>query len=255
MSGISDMLDNFARMQGGGRTYNFSQGQAFRVAQAVQRVDIRHKSGTWNDQGKMYKMVLRGNTPGHMSEMGGVCATIAAFWVIFHAMQDYEQTNAFTRGRSVWQYLFDHNGLNMGAATNITVEHHQSSAHQLVYLENLLRKFKVKRRNRTMTGAANTHHFVPFNMSTTMSCANEITKVNGYKLIELKRSLDGSGGGHMVAAWSDMQDVLFMDPNLGEFWLPNARAFKAWLTVFWGHTYGRNNQYKSMRVHDFAYKA
>ena len=128
----SDRLAAFARMQGGGRTYDFSQGQAFRVGDP---------SG--DDLGKMYKMVLRGGKP-----MGGVCATLCAFWAAFHAQQDIGNyaENAFTKGRSVWDYLFNDGGLNLGAATNITVEHHLSSGHQVTYLESFLRKFKVIRR-------------------------------------------------------------------------------------------------------------
>src|SRR5262249_59570900 len=97
----SDALETYAKMHGGGRTYDFSQATVFKVAPP-----------TGDDQGKMYKMVLRNGKP-----MGGLCATICAFWAAFHAKQDSDnyQQNSFTKGRSVWDYLFNGGGLNTGA--------------------------------------------------------------------------------------------------------------------------------------------
>jgi len=193
----------------------------------------------------MYKMVLRNGRP-----MGGVCATICGFWVAFHSSQDTGKGESFTRGRSVWDYLFTDNGLNLGAAQNITAEHLQSTGNQMNYLENFMKNFGIKRRTKSMSGNAITHDFVPFSNTTVGRCSREITGIGGYKLIQMKKTLDGSGGGHMVAAWCDGADVLFMDPNMGEFWLPNKKTFHAWLQLFRNTTY---NAYKSIRVHDFAY--
>lgn len=248
-------IENAERV-GGSCTYRFSQGQALKIAQATQRYSASHQDGSWNDQGKMYKMVLRGRE-GHQREMGGVCATIAAFWVAFHSAQDTGANASFTKGRSVWDYLFDGNGLNLGAATNITVEHHKSSGNQLTYFEDFLKKFKLKKRTKTMSGGNVPNVWMPFSANSAFSVADAITSQNGYKLIQLKKTLDGSGGGHMVAAWSDMQDVLFMDPNFGEFWFPNKTAFKIWLSDFWSSTYGNprlanNKRYKSARFHVYV---
>ena len=69
-SPTSDALDAFAKTVGGFRTYDFSQAQAFKVIETDDP-----------SQGKMYKMVLRNGQP-----MGGVCMTMCAFWVVFHAM-------------------------------------------------------------------------------------------------------------------------------------------------------------------------
>lgn len=249
-------IENAERV-GGICTFRFSQGQAFKVAQATQRFSPSHRDGTWNDQGKMYKMVLRGPVEGQQTEMGGVCATVAAFWVAFHSAQDSGSNASFTKGRSVWDYLFDENGINLGAATNITVEHHQSSGNQLLYFENLLGKFNLKKRTTTMSGSNVPCVWMPFSASTAFSVGEAIASQNGYKLIQLKKTLDGSGGGHMVAAWSDMQDVLFMDPNVGEFWFPNKTAFKIWLSDFWSSTYGSprrssSTRYKSARFHVYV---
>lgn len=229
----SDRLASFARMQGGFRTYDFSQAQAFRAGDpnAV-------------DQGKLYKMVLRGGRP-----MGGVCATLCAFWVAFHAQQDignYKE-NAFTRGRSVWDYLFKDGGLNLGAATNITVEHHKSSGDQVTYLENFLKSFKVIRRKGITSGQA-LEQTMPLSQTSLIHCASAITsKTGGYKLISLRRS--AGGGGHMVGAWCGT-DVLFMDPNYGEFWLPTKEAFKAWFTFYGFNTY--TSRYDRMIVRDYG---
>jgi hypothetical protein len=242
---ISNDLHVLAQGLGGARTFDFSQGKAFKVAPETEWTT---PTKTWKDQGKMYKMVLRNNSP-----MGGVCATICAFWIVFHAKQGAgDVAHSFTKDRSVWEYLFDDGGLNLGAAQNITCEHYLSTGNQLNYLENFMSKFSIDRRTQNMAGSPIANMFTPLNNSTTFQCAEAITKVGGYKLIQLKKTHNGSGGGHMVSAWSDGEDVLFMDPNMGEFWLPNMTSFKIWLASFFAKTYLRNNKYKSMRVHDFA---
>lgn len=235
-------------------TFRFSQGQAFKVAQATQRHSPSHKDGGWNDQGKMYKMVLKG-TEGSQSEMGGVCATIVVFWMAFHSSQDTGSNAAFTKGRSVWDYLFDANGLNLGAAMNITVEQRQGNGSQLAYLDKLLQRFGLAKRQKTMSGANVPCVWMPFSAASAFRVADAITGQNGYKMIQLKKTLNGSGPGHMVGAWSDMSDVLFMDPNFGEFWFPDKTAFKIWLSHFWRATYGnpsRTDRYKSSRFHVYT---
>lgn len=247
----TQQLNTRARQLGGGCTFPFSQGRAFVVAKAVEHHSTDHKKNYWNDQGKMYKMILRGKTIGKKSEMGGVCATIAAFWIVFHSKAQ-DGISGFTRGRSVWEYLFDSNdNLNLGAAQNITIEHHLSSGDQLSYLETFMQKFNVVRRMKSMSGAPIQLKFIPFNPASCISCAKGIGQYNGYKLIQLKKTLDGSGGGHMVSAWYDTQDVLFMDPNYGEFWLPDIKAFQGWLMYYRSNFY---KKYKSMRVHTFVQK-
>lgn len=245
----SDDLHILAQHVGGARTFDFSQARAFKVAPETEWFT---PTKTWKDQGNMYKMVLRNNNP-----MGGVCTTICAFWIVFHAKQGTGKiANSFTRDRSVWDYLFKDGGLNIGAAQNITAEHLQASQvpgqSQLRSLEALMSKFKIQRKTKTISGSAIADLFIPLTNSTVFQCADAITKTGGYKLIQLKKSLNGSGGGHMISAWSDGSDVLFMDPNLGEFWLPNITSFKRWLASFFAKTYLRNNNYKSMRINNFA---
>lgn len=230
----SDMLESRAKMLGGGRTCDFSQASAFRVGDP---------SGS--DQGKMYKMVLRKGSP-----MGGLCATLCAFWVVFHAQQDAGTAEGFTQGRSLWEYLFQNGTLNLGAATNITVEHHQSTGNQIHYLEGLMHKFKVERRKRTMGGDVITAVPIVLSYTTLMACARHITAVGGYKLLSLKPNTNGTGSGHMVAAWYDQQDVLFMDPNYGEFWLPDRMAFLAWFQFYVMNTY--QTKYRSVTVLDYV---
>lgn len=229
----SDRLAVYAQLQGGARTYDFSQARAFKVVES-----------DGPDQGKMYKMVLRNGKP-----MGGVCATFCAFWTVFHAQQD-TGGNGFTRGRSVWDYLFNQGGLNTGAATNITIEHHQSSGNQIGYLDNFMKKFKVVRRPKSITGGLITATPVVLSFTTLMKCARHMTAIGGYKLVSLKPNVDGTGSGHMVSAWCDMGDVLFMDPNYGEFWFPNQAKFSAWFQFYVLNTYRR--KYKSITVYDYV---
>lgn len=230
----TDRLAIYAKMHGGGCMYDFSQATAFKVIESQEP-----------DQGKMYKMVLRDGQP-----MGGVCMTMCAFWVVFHAAQDRPGGNSFTKGRSVWDYLFKDGGLNMGAATNIVVEHHQSSGDQTVYFDGFMEKFGIKFRPTTISGVPISNAYLPFTYSSVMGAAALITAVNGYKVISLKKTDAGTGGGHAVAGWYDGADVLFMDPNYGEFWLPSKNAFRAWFQFYILNVY--KETYKSLRVRHYA---
>lgn len=233
LSVASDRLDAYAKMHGGFRVFDFSQAKAFQLGDPA---------GT--DQGKTYKMVMRNGKP-----MGGVCATLCAFWVAFHSSQDSGFGKDFTKGRSVWDYLFDQGGVNIGAATNITVEHHLSSGNQINYFEGFLKKFKVVKRAK-ITSGAHLQVTLPLSKTRLMAVANAIAKSkNGYKLISLKKN---AGGGHMVAAFVG-DDVLFMDPNYGEFWLPNVKAFRAWWLFMIDNT--NVSSYDSIIVREYGVAA
>ncbi|MES2071863.1 MAG: YopT-type cysteine protease domain-containing protein [Pseudomonadota bacterium] len=233
----SDRLESYAKMLGGGRTYDFSQASAFKVAES-----------TGPDQGKMYKMVMRNGKP-----MGGVCATLCAFWVVFHAQQDAPKGgHSFTRGRSVWDYLFQDGGLNTGAATNITVEHFNSTGNQIGYLDAFMKKFKVERRAKRMSGSMITATPMVMSYTTLMQCSRHMTAIGGYKLLSLKPNTNGTGPGHMVSVWCDLGDVLFMDPNYGEFWLPDRAKFAAWFQFYVMNTY--RTSFKSVTVYDYVVK-
>jgi hypothetical protein len=233
-SPTTDRLGLYARQLGGALTYDFSQAAAFKVAPSDQP-----------DQGKLYKMVLRNGQP-----MGGVCMTLCAFWIVFHALQDRPGGKTFTNGRSVWDYLFKDGGLNLGAAQNIVVEHHLSSGDQLTYFDNFMKKFEIKYRPNNISGAPLSNSYQPFSYNSLMAAGRLITTANGYKMISLKKTNDGSGGGHAVTAWYDGHDVAFMDPNFGEFWFPNRGAFLAWFQFFIMNTY--KTSYKSLRVRTYV---
>ena len=233
ISVASDRLEVYAKMHGGFRTYDFSQAQAFKLGDP-----------NLPDQGKTYKMVLRRGKP-----MGGVCATLCAFWTVFHAMQDSPKGNGFTKGRSVWDYLFSSGGINTGAAVNITVEHHKSSGNQIAYLENFMRQFGIIRRQNIVSGDDLEQEF-PMSHTRLLKAGEGIVqhRGGGYKLLSLKGK---SGGGHMVSAFA-AQDVLFMDPNYGEFWLPSPDAFRKWWLFFMENTYIKS--YNKLIVRDYGVK-
>lgn len=226
----SDQLDAQAKLLGGFRSFDFSQAQAFVLGDP-----------NLPDQGKTYKMVLRNGKP-----MGGVCAAVCAFWIAFHSSQDSGYGADFVRGRSVWDYLFNQGGINAGAAINITIEHHKSSGQQIQYFENFLKKFHVVRRHNMATGVL-LEREVALTKPSLMAALNAViaARGGGYKLL----ALTSATSGHAVAAFVG-QDVLFMDPNLGEFWLPNAKAFRAWWNFFVLNTYISN--YKKMVVYDYG---
>jgi hypothetical protein len=237
---MSDLLDTFAKMHGGFRSYYFSQATAFSVGDS---------SGA--DQGKMYRMVDRGGKP-----MGGVCATLCAYWIVFHAVQDADQPNPFTNSRSVWDYLFNEGGLKIGAAQNIVIEHHQSTqvdaATQRRYLDELLKRFNIVKRTKGIVGDVLTEQPVPMTFTSLLNCARNITQAGGYKSIEFKPNTDGTGPGHEVCAWCDSADVVFVDPNFGEFWLPGPAEFQAWFRLYMASAYPNN--YSSIIVHNYVWK-
>jgi len=243
-------LKEAAERLGGICTFSFSQGRALKVAEPRRHVSEAHKDGSWDDQGKLFRMVLRGPVHGKKAEMGGVCATHVAFWIAFHSSQESGANANFTKGRSVWEYLYDSNGLNMGAATNIVVEHHRSSGNQDAYFREFLNSFKLKKRGNSMSGAKVPCVWMPFTPDTAFSVGEAIFSRNGYKMIQL-RSAKG-GGGHMIGAWSDTQDVLFMDPNVGEFWFQDKTAFKIWLSYFFKRMYGNPCRYNKTRIQVYA---
>lgn len=231
----SDQLAVKAKALGGARTMDFSQG-----------ADLVFGDTSGPDQGKLYKKVMKKDgTP-----MGGVCATFSAFWIVFHAMQDAGKPNPFTRGRSVWDYLFTDGGINLGAAQNIVIEHHRTYGNQRNVLEAFMAKFGITKRTKSLTTALPLKVVKPLTHSVAIDCANLIGKVGGYKVVELKPNTNGSGSGHEVCAWSDGGDVVFMDPNYGEYWLPDGVSFGEWFQYFVQTTYG--TKYKAIIVHNYA---
>jgi YopT peptidase len=211
-------LGDLAKTAGGGAIYLFSQGQR-----------LRYGAETGPDQGKLYKKVKRGS-----GVMGGACYAISAFWVIFHATQGSD--NPFTKDRTIWEYLFDQGGLNLGAASNIVVEHRESSRiGQTLYFDQQLGKFGLVRRKEIVSGqdleVSGSASHIGTLQGKGRAIANAIVQQGeGYRTISLRRA---EGGGHAVAGWVG-QDVSFMDPNFGEFWFPNHQSFIGWFEAFWG---------------------
>lgn len=210
-------LSDLATAAGGGVIYLFSQGQR-----------LRYGAEDGPDQGKLYKKVRRGS-----GVMGGACYAISAFWVIFHATQGSD--HPFTKDRTIWQYLFDQGGLNLGAAQNIVVEHRESSRiGQTLYFDQQLGKFGLVRRKEIVSGevmeVSGSASHITTSAGKGRAIGNAIVQQGeGYRTISLKRA---TGGGHAVAGWVG-QDVSFMDPNYGEFWFPNHPSFTEWFEAFW----------------------
>jgi hypothetical protein len=225
MNGTQTRMKTAAEACGGHMTYAFSQGQQLRAG-----------SEDGPDMGKLYKKVLRNGDP-----MGGACAAVSANWVAFHATQG--SGNSFTRDRSLWDYLFTNGGLNLGAAINVVIEHHLSSGDQITHFDSFLKKFNVIRRGDYKSPGTNmesggayrgTAQQLGFTIGKRI-----IEKGEGYRLISLRKS--AGGGGHMVAAWV-AQDVMFMDPNFGEFWFDSREKFMRWFPQFWvlsGYAYNK----------------
>jgi YopT peptidase len=224
MNSKQTQMKTAAEACGGHMTYAFSQGQ-----------QLRFGSEDGADMGKLYKKVLRNG-----KEMGGACAAVSANWVAFHATQG--SNHSFTRDRSVWDYLFTQGGLNLGAAVNIVIEHHLSSGKQINHFDDFLKKFGVIRRGEYTNPGANMESTGSFRAGPLVGRGIGeaiVARGEGYRMISLRNS--SGGGGHMVGAWV-AQDVMFMDPNYGEFWFDSRAKFLNWFARFWtlsGYSYNK----------------
>jgi Yersinia/Haemophilus virulence surface antigen len=69
----------------------------------------------------------------------------------------------------------------------------------------------------------------------------------------MKPNLNGTGAGHMVAAYGDGGDVVFMDANFGEFWLPDRDAFEKFIVEYFKIAYlsGGKQKYKATKPYHF----
>ena len=171
----------------------------------------------------------------------GVCEALAAHWIKYHA-----------EGGSMWNWLIVDGQVSM---TKLLFEVMQLQSKgilgdQEAVTQAWLRKSgiapvqgsMVLNRSRQM-GA----RFIPFEggqgrhvtegRTGLLSCgdlARSLVRDNtGGAGCYKKLYLSGKFGAHAMALWV-AQDIVFFDPNFGEFWFPNRSAFFNWFTQkFW----------------------
>jgi len=231
----SHKLAKAAETLGGYRTFYFRQAD-----------DLQTEGLDDSRVGKVYKEF----TSPKGVEMGGVCATVCAFWVVFHAKQE----TSYFGEISVWDYIFNNGKVNRVAAYSIATEHALSYVNQESHLAGFLESFGVKRRAKRVSGTAMSNSFISSG-SLGKALVEHITSGGGgYKLLSMKPNLDGSGSGHMVAAYWDWSDVVFMDSNFGEFWLPNRAAFEKFMEEYFKIAYLAKgaSKFKAIKAYHFA---
>ena len=242
----SDELEKVALAQGGNRSFKFSQGKDLLVAGLDSSAGPRSK--------KVYKDFT---TPGGRA-MGGVCATICAFWAIFDKNQENE---SFKGGISIWDYILA-NGpggeCNPTAAYEIATEHALSYGNQMVHLTNFMSDFGVEERTTSTSGVPMTNTFQAIVDDSAIAATRLMEHIQsgggGYKLISMKKNLAGTGGGHMIAVHWDWGIWRFMDPNYGEYVLPTDVAFRNFVSQYFREAYqeGGSCKYKSLKPYHFA---
>jgi len=176
------------------------------------------------------------------STSGGVCESLSAHWIYYHANDD-----------SLWNWLIV-NGTVSIAKLHYHIMQLQSQgilgADQDQVTEAWLRSKGIHRRQSNSvlnkSRQMGRHFFTAQGASTPArqsgtsgmfsagALANAIVQddtlgAGSYK----KLGLYGKAGDHAMALWV-AQDVAFFDPNFGEFWFSDKAAFQEWFTKsFW----------------------
>ena len=179
-------------------------------------------------------------TGGH--RWGGVCKALCIYWMSAHAAdQDF------------WSWLFSNNGRmnahNAGlvcdmqgaylgdagnAGTVLPMNRLVESKHHFMKRE-LDRAGLVERK--TVFGNSRSITHQNFAGLTARARGRELAEILApeYRMGEAmykQLSFWGRGGAHATALWV-AQDVMFFDPNFGEFYFEHARDFRDWFTIFW----------------------
>ena len=163
---------------------------------------------------------------------GGVCDALSSYWIVFHARKSTYVP--------LWTWLAPNGKPDYDRVTSIiklqAAAQDDSNPNCMI---NWLKIFKILPLQKQIS-VNNTVKNVPMRAKGTtglFSCSDLADKIaedytNGkgqYKKI----GIYGKAGGHSMAAFVDHQ-VLFFDPNFGEFFFPSAKSFVSWMTnSFW----------------------
>ncbi|MEO1656346.1 MAG: YopT-type cysteine protease domain-containing protein [Pseudomonadota bacterium] len=181
---------------------------------------------------------------------GGVCKALCIYWMSSHA-NDHD----------FWSWLFDNNGhinvrkagmiadmqgaymgqANHAGGLNVRNALVESKYH---FMKRMLQKMGLVER-KTAHGNSRSVNEQAFAPGNSFSRGRELAElvapeyVMGQAMYK-QLSFHGNRGGHAVALWV-AQDVMFFDPNFGEFWFEHVADFRRWFTHhFWEKSgYGR----------------
>lgn len=173
---------------------------------------------------------------------GGVCEALSAHWIRYHAIE-----------QSLWNWL-----IVDGAVDLAKLQQHvmalqisgQNADNQDAASEAWLRQQGVLRIQQNSTAASSTHRRLGFIQhqglhlgasqagTTSFFARNDLARAilqdtTGGAGCYKKLGLTGKAGAHAMAFWV-AQDVVFFDPNFGEFYFKERAGFYNWFTQsFW----------------------
>ncbi|WP_157953842.1 YopT-type cysteine protease domain-containing protein [Microbulbifer sp. A4B17] len=175
----------------------------------------------------------------HQDTAGGVCESLSAHWIKFHAEDDSLWNWLFPNGALSEQHLFHVMTLHQiggNAPNQDQVSEAWLQSHNVLPLQNNggvgIAGPNGRRQIHVVTGPRLDQGQTT--MRNSAALADEIIReptrsAGSYKKI----GISGKVGAHAMAAWV-AEDVLFFDPNFGEFWFPTKNAFRNWfVNSFW----------------------
>ena len=148
----------------------------------------------------------------------GICMMLAAKWI-----------GELANGGSMWDAIFF--GGQFNAAAIITVMHNFIDAEVQDLDWDYVREQYFKQHNvkhdKKLPEIGNSNAASP---EIGQRMATAISKAGLGRWASL--DLYGTGGAHSVAAWNAGSQILFVDPNYGEFSFPDQTTLRSWLTTF-----------------------
>jgi YopT-type cysteine protease-like protein len=187
---------------------------------------------------------------------GGICEALSAYWIRAHASNG-----------SLWNILAPHGHVNVPALLpiiNMQINGVNSLLGQDGYTFAWLQAANIVR-TRVVSNSPLANHLVRLGLTVAIqgpgrnalgttgmiSCtdlAREIARDYSMGGGQYKKiSLDGWGGAHTMAAWV-ANDIVYFDPNYGEYWFPDSASFISWFTWrFWylsNYSFGLSGTYE-----------
>ncbi len=225
IGGIQDELQQLAVERMGACTKKFKQGS-----------EEMEKGLGW-----AYHLMLRNG-----KKWGGVCKALCMYWIGYHATD-----------KDFWGWLFDEkNKAQINTAVNI-ISTHNSYYNRDGSKEDWAKKFLSRYRVIPQKGVkGNPVPPITGNAGPVKAKENDETKQRqagaalaaqiaplkrtalneGYRQLSIggggDRNDPKQGGRHAVVAWV-AEDVLFFDPNHGEYWFERTDMFRQWFMEYW----------------------
>ncbi|MBB4264897.1 YopT-type cysteine protease domain-containing protein [Roseospira visakhapatnamensis] len=210
--------------------------------------------------------------------MGGVCKALSLYWIGFHATDDsfwhwiYADPKAGRirqkganqlHGALVIMLHTEYGDRRQDRHTHLAnapvandmltggprpARAERSEIYKDAFAESFLRPYKVTpRRGITGSDAFRATASIGGSRLTAKEVTDAVTAHTGCYCQLSTSGGSGTHGKHAMALWVGQQDISFFDPNNGEFWFPNHKAFQRWMVTFLGVT-GYDRKYSSLNT-------